>query len=63
MFFVTDYIVACEPLCRVPQDIHLDSTTKSVPIGGKSPKEDKPSSSQDEKSMLESLKPASLKRA
>jgi hypothetical protein len=31
-----------EPLCRVPQDIDPDSSTKSAPVGGESIKVTKP---------------------
>jgi hypothetical protein len=31
-----------EPLCRVPQDINLDPSTKSASVGGKNPNMDKP---------------------
>jgi hypothetical protein len=61
--FVTDYFVTCESLCRVPEDISPDYKTKSAPIGSESPKVEKPLSSQDEKSMPESLKPPSPKGA
>jgi hypothetical protein len=38
-----------EPLCIVPQDINLDPSTKSAPVDGESPKVDKPSSPQTER--------------
>jgi hypothetical protein len=40
--FILDQFVICEPLCRVPQDINLDSSTKSAPVGSESPKVTKP---------------------
>jgi hypothetical protein len=52
-------LVNREPLCRIPQDINLVSSTKSVPIGSESSKVDKPSSPQAEKTTLEPSKPPS----
>jgi hypothetical protein len=40
--FILDQFVICEPLCRVPRDINLDSSTKSAPVGSESPKVTKP---------------------
>jgi hypothetical protein len=45
----------------VPQDINLDSAVKSNPVGGESPKVDKPPSPQAEKSASEPSKPPSPK--
>jgi hypothetical protein len=55
-----DQFVTCEPLRRVPRDINPDSSTKSVPMNGQSPKADKPPTPNIEKSMPESLNPPSL---
>jgi hypothetical protein len=52
--------VTCEPLCRVPQDINPDSSTKSVPTSGESPKTNKPPTPNTEKTVLGSSKPPSL---
>jgi hypothetical protein len=51
------YFVSCELPCRLPQDINLDSHTKNVPTGGKSPKADKPPTPNTGKTMPESSKP------
>jgi hypothetical protein len=48
-----------EPLCRVPQDINPDSSTKSVPMSGESLKSNKPPTPKTEKTMLGSSKPLS----
>jgi hypothetical protein len=45
----------------VPQDINQDSLAKSTPTDGESPKVDKPSSSQAEKTTPDSLKPSNPK--
>jgi hypothetical protein len=42
----------------VPQDINQDSFTKSTPAGGESPKVEKPSSPQAERTTPDSLKPS-----
>jgi hypothetical protein len=47
-------------MLRVPRDINLDSSIKSVPMSGESPKADKPLTPNTEKSMLGSSKPPSL---
>jgi hypothetical protein len=59
--FPLHYILICEPLCRVPRDINLDSSAKSSTVGGESPKVDKPRSPQAEKTALEPLRPPSPK--
>jgi hypothetical protein len=59
IFFITDYLVNREPLCRVPQDINPISSAMRVPVGGESPKVDKPLSPQAEKTTPEPLKPLS----
>jgi hypothetical protein len=46
-------------LSAVPQDIDLVTSAKSVPVGGESPKMDKPPSLQTEKTTLEPTKPRS----
>jgi hypothetical protein len=43
-FFLLDYFLIHEPLCRVPQNINPDSSAKSALVGSESPKLDKPSS-------------------
>jgi hypothetical protein len=43
----------------IPQDVDLVSSEKGVPVGGESPKVDKPPSPQAKKSMPESPKPPS----
>jgi hypothetical protein len=58
-FFITDYLVNREPLCRVPKDFNLVPSAKSVPVGSESPKVDKPPSPQTEKTTPEPLKPLS----
>jgi hypothetical protein len=45
----------------VRQDINQDSSTKSTPTGGESPKVDKPLSPQAERTAPDSLKPLSPK--
>jgi hypothetical protein len=45
----------------VPQDSNPDSAMKSAPVGGVSPKVDKPSTPQAEKSASEPLNPPSPK--
>jgi hypothetical protein len=47
-------------MLRVPRDINLDSSIKSVPMSGESPKADNPLTPNTEKSMLGSSKPPSL---
>jgi hypothetical protein len=47
----------------VPQDINPDSTTKGAPVGGESPKVDKPPSPQAEKYAVEPPKPSNPKGA
>jgi hypothetical protein len=47
----------------VPQDINPDSTTKGAPVGGESPKVDKPPSPQAEKYVAEPPKPSIPKGA
>jgi hypothetical protein len=51
--------VTCEPLCRVPQDMNPDSSMKSVPMSGESPKVDKPPTPDTKMSVLGSSKPPS----
>jgi hypothetical protein len=47
----------------VPRDINLDSSVKSAPVGGESPKVDKPPRPQVEKTVPEPPKPPSQKDA
>jgi hypothetical protein len=51
--------VISEPLCRVPQYINPDSSTKSVPVGSESPKATKPPTPNAEDIVQESMKPMS----
>jgi hypothetical protein len=53
------HLLIRELLCRVPQDIPMASDTKSILVGGKSPKVDKPPSPSAKKSTPEILKPPS----
>jgi hypothetical protein len=53
IYIITDYLVNCEPVCRVPQDINLVPSTKGIPVGGESPKLDKPPRPQAEKTTPE----------
>jgi hypothetical protein len=55
--FLIDPYVICEPLCRVPRDINLDSSAKSSPVDDESPKVDKPPRPQVEKTVLEPRSP------
>jgi hypothetical protein len=57
--FILDQFVICEPLCRVPQDINPNSSTKSAPVGGKSPKVTKPPAPNIEEIAQETRKPSS----
>jgi hypothetical protein len=59
ILFILDQFVICEPLCRVPQDINPDSTTKSAPVGVESKKSTKPPTPNTEETAKESLKPSS----
>jgi hypothetical protein len=61
LFFILNYFVTCGPLRRALQDINLDSSSKSAPVGGESPKVEKPLSAHVEKTVSESLKPPSPK--
>jgi hypothetical protein len=57
LLFVLNQVVTCEPLHRVPRDINLDPSMQSFPKSGESPKADKPSSPNTEKSVPGSSKP------
>jgi hypothetical protein len=59
LLFILDQFVIHEPLCRVPQDINLDSSTKNVSVGGKSPKANKPLTPNTKETAPKSLKPPS----
>jgi hypothetical protein len=59
IFFISNYLVNREPLCRVPEDINPAPSTKSVPVGSESPKADKPPSPQADTTTPEPLKPPS----
>jgi hypothetical protein len=57
IFFITNYLGNHEPLCRVSQDINMVTSTKSLPVGSKSLKVDKPLSPQAEKATPDPSKP------
>jgi hypothetical protein len=59
IFFIDDYLVINEPLCRIPRDIDLISPTKSAPISSDPSKVDKLLSPQIEEVASEHLKPPS----
>jgi hypothetical protein len=50
-----------EPLCRIPQDINLDPSTKCAPTGDESPKVGKPPSPQAERTVIDPPKLSSPK--
>jgi hypothetical protein len=63
IFFITDYLVTREPLCRTPLRHHPVSPAKSAPVSGESPKVDKPPSPRIEKFAPELPNPPSPKGA
>jgi hypothetical protein len=59
IFFITDYLVNCEPLCRIPHDINPAPSAKSVLVSSEFPKVDKPLNPQAKKTTPEPSKPSS----